>query len=142
MASAVFCFSDCSLILFNSAFCIFNSALAGSSFGSASAASAGSALSPAIQRPCLVMPIGTISYFVRSSASITALADTSETSCSPDWPPNRTPMRILSAIGNAPRSDILLHKAALACGSMVLYVFCMLFSPGWAKTTYKIKSGF
>ena len=70
--------------VFNSSFCLFNSALAGSSFGSADAVSAGSALSPAIQRPCLVMPIGKISYLLRSSASITALAETSETSCSPD----------------------------------------------------------
>src|SRR5262245_48519803 len=98
-ARAVFGAPDCSVALFNSSFSIFNSdGLPGKSLGSASASKAGMAVSPAIQRPCLVMPIGRTSYLSRSSAAITARAEVSETSCSPDWPPNRTPTRILLAI--------------------------------------------
>src|SRR5262249_8964394 len=44
-------------------------------------------------RPSLVMAIGTISYFEMSIALITDSADRSETSCSPERPPNITPTR-------------------------------------------------
>ena len=47
----------------------------------------------ASHRPSFVMPMGTASYFSWSSALITDAAEISETSCSPDRPPNSMPMR-------------------------------------------------
>src|SRR6476661_4990921 len=43
------------------------------------------------QRPSLVMPIGTTSYFCLSMAFRTEAADSNETSCSPLRPPKRIP---------------------------------------------------
>src|ERR1700726_4661341 len=43
--------------------------------------------------PCLVMPIGITSYFVRSMALRMEAAERRETSCSPERPPKRMPMR-------------------------------------------------
>src|SRR3954452_3329235 len=43
--------------------------------------------------PSVVMPTGTTSYLEGSSARATATAVTRETSCSADWPPNRTMTR-------------------------------------------------
>jgi hypothetical protein len=48
---------------------------------------------PVSQRPCLSMPIGTTSYFLRSMALRMEAAESSETSCSPERPPKRMPMR-------------------------------------------------
>jgi hypothetical protein len=48
---------------------------------------------PASQRPSLAMPMGTTSYFAGSSAEMTEAAEISETSCSPERPPNRMPTR-------------------------------------------------
>ena len=45
------------------------------------------------QCPCLVMPMGTTSYLLRSMACMTDAADKSETSCSPLRPPKSTPTR-------------------------------------------------
>ncbi len=47
----------------------------------------------ASQWPSLVMPIGTTSNFLRSIAFRIEAAESSETSCSPLRPPNRTPTR-------------------------------------------------
>lgn len=46
-----------------------------------------------IQAPCLVMPMGTTSYFVRSMALRMEAAERRETSCSPERPPKRIPTR-------------------------------------------------
>jgi hypothetical protein len=48
-----------------------------------------------------VIPIGTASYFSVSNARITEAAEANETSCSPERPPNRIPIRnlLLLAIG-------------------------------------------
>src|SRR5260370_32511253 len=43
--------------------------------------------------PCLVMPMGTTLYFVRSMALRMEAAERRETSCSPERPPKRMPMR-------------------------------------------------
>src|ERR1700726_3785532 len=43
--------------------------------------------------PCLVMPIGITSYFVRSMALRMEAAERRETSCSPERPPKRMPTR-------------------------------------------------
>ena len=51
--------------------------------------------SPNSQRPCLSMPIGTISYRSGSKAPITERAERRLTSCSPERPPKRTPTRSL-----------------------------------------------
>ena len=45
------------------------------------------------QRPSVVIPTGTTSYFAGSSARATATAVTRETSCSADWPPNNSMTR-------------------------------------------------
>src|ERR1051326_4266310 len=45
--------------------------------------------------PSCVIPMGTTSYLSLSSAVITEAAETSETSCSAERPPKRTPTRIL-----------------------------------------------
>src|SRR6516162_10742430 len=45
--------------------------------------------------PWCVMPIGTTSYLLESSERKTDSAERSETSCSPERPPNTTPTRIL-----------------------------------------------
>src|SRR5580658_5414527 len=50
-------------------------------------------LVPTNQRPSFEIPIGTASYFSGSSARITEAAEASDTSCSPERPPNSTPMR-------------------------------------------------
>src|SRR4030042_5281873 len=42
-------------------------------------------------RPSWVIPMGTTSYFSVSSALMTDVAETSETSCSPERPPKMTP---------------------------------------------------
>ena len=47
-----------------------------------------------IQRPSGVMPIGTTSYFSLSRAFMTAVAETRDTSCSPERPPKMIPTRI------------------------------------------------
>src|SRR5438270_7699361 len=52
-----------------------------------------SACEEVTQRPSLVMPMGTTSYFSLSIASSTDAADSSEISCSPLRPPKRTPTR-------------------------------------------------
>src|SRR5438132_3726818 len=52
--------------------------------------------------PCLVMPTGTTSYFSGSMARSTLRAEARETSCSLDWPPNRTPTRIFLGKRSAP----------------------------------------
>ena len=52
----------------------------------------------ASQRPSLVMPIGITSNFLRSIAFRIDAAESSETSCSPLRPPNRTPTRSFFAI--------------------------------------------
>src|SRR5207244_1138435 len=85
------------------------------SAGSISAAFAG-----ASQFPSLVIAMGTTSYFVRSIASITALAERSETSCSPERPPKITPTRSFLVISRSPRlrgqflaSNKFHHGAAL-----------------------------
>src|SRR5579883_2241372 len=49
---------------------------------------------PSSQEPSLVMPRSTISYFSGSRLDITALAEASETSCSPERPPKIKPTRI------------------------------------------------
>src|SRR4029077_15688836 len=50
--------------------------------------------SPAVsQRPSLVIPMGTTSYLLLSMALTTDAAESSDTSCSPLRPPNRTPTR-------------------------------------------------
>ena len=46
-----------------------------------------------IHWPCLVMPMGITSYFVRSMALRMELAERRETSCSPERPPKRMPTR-------------------------------------------------
>src|SRR6266853_4421922 len=43
--------------------------------------------------PCLVMPMGITSYFVRSMALRMEAAERRETSCSPERPPKRMPTR-------------------------------------------------
>src|ERR1700730_7303665 len=43
--------------------------------------------------PCLVMPIGITSYFVRSMALRMEAAERRETSCWPERPPKRMPIR-------------------------------------------------
>src|ERR1700719_5015487 len=48
---------------------------------------------PTSQCPSFVIPIGTASYLSGSIPRITEAADASETSCSPDRPPNSTPTR-------------------------------------------------
>ena len=73
-------------------------ARAASSAGSLAAVLAGGQRPPAgrpptSQRPACVMPIGTTSWPACSSASITARADCSETSCSPERPPKATATR-------------------------------------------------
>src|SRR5580704_2936325 len=45
------------------------------------------------QWPSLVMPMGTTSYLSGSRPRITEAAEARETSCSPERPPKRTPMR-------------------------------------------------
>src|SRR5271168_3149668 len=50
--------------------------------------------SPTSQRPSLVMPMGTASYFSGSSARSTDCAEAIETSCSPERPPKSTPTRM------------------------------------------------
>ena len=45
--------------------------------------------------PSRLIPIAATSYLERSSAPITDLADSSDTSCSPDRPPRTTPTLIL-----------------------------------------------
>src|SRR5690242_8108080 len=57
----------------------------------------------AIHLPCLVMPMGTTSYFSGSIARITLRAEARETSCSLDWPPNTTPTLIF--LGKANNSE-------------------------------------
>src|SRR5678816_3399902 len=49
-------------------------------------------------RPSWVIPIGTTSYFCGSRACRTDSADRSDTSCSPERPPNRTAIRILAGV--------------------------------------------
>ena len=51
------------------------------------------ALVPMSQWPSLVMPMGTTSYLSGSRPRITEAAEARETSCSPERPPKRTPMR-------------------------------------------------
>src|SRR5271170_5702575 len=46
-----------------------------------------------IHWPCLVMPMGTTSYFDLSMALRMEAAERRETSCSPERPPKRMPMR-------------------------------------------------
>src|SRR6476646_3683846 len=48
---------------------------------------------PISQWPSLVMPMGTASYLSGSRPRITEAAEARETSCSPERPPKRTPMR-------------------------------------------------
>src|SRR5271154_6921299 len=48
-----------------------------------------------IHWPCLVMPMGTTSYFVLSMALRIEAAERRETSCSPERPPKRMPTRNL-----------------------------------------------
>src|SRR6266481_3369584 len=50
-------------------------------------------LSAVSQRPSFVMPMGTTSYFVLSTAFTTEAADSNDTSCSPLRPPKRMPTR-------------------------------------------------
>src|SRR3954462_12818120 len=50
------------------------------------------------QRPSWVMPMGTTSYFCGSKDCRTDSADRSDTSCSPERPPNRTAIRILAGV--------------------------------------------
>src|SRR5438445_12805664 len=78
--------------------------------GSERAVSAGSiaaAFAGASQFPSLVIAMGTTSYFVRSIASITARAERSETSCSPERPPKITPTRIFFGIDISPCTPCL-----------------------------------
>src|SRR5580700_10969922 len=46
-----------------------------------------------IHWPCLVIPMGTTSYFVLSMAFRMEAAERRETSCSPERPPKRMPTR-------------------------------------------------
>src|ERR1700733_11812167 len=46
-----------------------------------------------IHWPCLVIPMGITSYFVRSMALRMLAAERRETSCSPERPPKRMPTR-------------------------------------------------
>ena len=62
-------------------------------FRAAVSARARSGSPPTSQRPCRVMPMGTGSKRSRSRAASTEAAPASETSCSPDSPPNTTPTR-------------------------------------------------
>jgi len=62
-------------------------------FGS-SASSRKAAASCFSQRPALSMPMSVTSYLSWSMASNTFFADCRETSCSADFPPNRSPTRI------------------------------------------------
>src|SRR5712692_1818967 len=48
---------------------------------------------PMSQWPSLVIPMGTASYLSGSSPRMTEAAEASETSCSPERPPKRIPMR-------------------------------------------------
>src|SRR5580692_451254 len=68
-------------------------------------ASSSCAPRPTSQRPSFEMPIGTASYFSGSSARITDAAEASETSCSPERPPNSTPTRnrFIALIASPPR---------------------------------------
>src|SRR5258707_12667139 len=49
--------------------------------------------------PCLVMPMGITSYFVRSMALRMEAAERRETSCSPERPPKRMPTRNFFSAG-------------------------------------------
>ena len=59
------------------------------------------ASSPLSQRPCLSMAMGTTSYRLRSMALRMEAAESSETSCSPERPPKRMPMRSFFFMGIA-----------------------------------------
>src|SRR6266704_4307191 len=74
---------------------LFSFLLADGSERAVSAGSNSAAFAGASQFPSLVIAMGTTSYFLRSIASITARAERSETSCSPERPPKITPTRIL-----------------------------------------------
>src|ERR1700761_5741616 len=49
--------------------------------------------------PCLVIPMGITSYFVWSMALRMEAAERRETSCSPERPPKRMPMRSFLGVG-------------------------------------------
>src|SRR5271156_3231866 len=69
---------------------------------------------PTSQRPSFEIPIGTASYFSGSSARITEAAEASETSCSPERPPNSTPMRnrFCALIAKPPRIDQISRRTS------------------------------
>src|SRR5271156_290425 len=71
-------------------------------------------LVPTSQRPSFEIPIGTGSYFSGSSARITEAAEASETSCSPERPPNSTPMRnrFCALIAESRRADQICTRAS------------------------------
>ena len=66
--------------------------------GSVLPASSASASPPPSHWPLFAMPMGTTSYFLRSIDLRIDSADRSETSCSPERPPNNTPTRSFFAI--------------------------------------------
>src|SRR5580693_40668 len=77
-------------------------------------------LVPTSQRPSFEMPIGTASYFSGSSAPITEAAEASETSCSPERPPNSTPMRnrfceLITGFSSPSRRAPIQRQATLSC---------------------------
>src|ERR1051326_4166669 len=65
-----------------------------------------SACSAVSQRPSLVMPMGTTSYLSLSIALRTEAAESSETSCSPLRPPNKTPTRSFSMTFQCGRAKV------------------------------------
>ena len=87
--------------------------------------------------PCLLMPMGTTSYFLRSIALRMESAESRETSCSPERPPKRMPTRSLFFVGFFFMDS---YKFLLVCcgarekvGRGIEVGFCRGF---WISTTF------